>query len=464
MRRVCVLGLGYIGLPTAAMLAVHGFQVTGVDTDERVLKAVGARQFHTQEPGLAELVARALESGNLQTAPRPQPADAFVIAVPTPCAHGPQPAAALPRADLSYVAAATESIVPVLQGGNLVVLESTVPPGTTEGLLAAILAGSGLPVTGDGAGVMLAHCPERVLPGRILDELVRNDRIIGGIDRPSAERARELYASFAQGAILLTDATTAELVKLMENTYRDVNIALANEFALVAERVGVDIWEAIELANRHPRVSVLKPGPGVGGHCIAVDPWFIAQVAPEATPLIQTARRVNDRMPGHVVGLVKEAVAGVPGPVVACLGLAYKANVDDLRESPALEVVRQLRAEGMQVRTFDPLAGPVPGLESAHCRSLAEAVAGADCAVILTDHRELEALQPEALAAMRHRIVVDTRNALHSPEWQRPGSGRIALGAGRARAFSESGHCHPEQVLRALQRGERRPAKGPGYT
>ena len=431
MRQICVLGLGYIGLPTAAMLAVHGFQVTGVDTDALVLQAVRDGRFHGQEPGLAELVTRALRSGNLHPAPRPSPADAFVIAVPTPCSHGPQAGAGLPRADLSYVTAAAESIVPELRAGNLVVLESTVPPGTTAHLLAPILARSGLPVAGDGAGVMLAHCPERVLPGRILEELVGNDRIIGGIDRASAERARELYSSFAQGAILLTDATTAEMVKLMENTYRDVNIALANELALVAERVGIDIWEAIELANRHPRVSLLKPGPGVGGHCIAVDPWFIAQVAPDATPLIQLARRVNDGMPAHVVELVKQAVAGILAPVVACLGLAYKADVDDVRESPALEVVRQLRGQGIEVRTFDPHVGPVPGLEGAHCRSLSEAVAGADCAVILTDHRELQCLRPEELGAMRHPFVIDTRNALRGAAWPQ-GSRRIVVGSGRA--------------------------------
>lgn len=433
MKKVCVLGLGYIGLPTAAMLAVHGFEVTGVDIDEGVLAAVGARRFRGQEPGLAALVAQALESGNLQLAGRPQPADAFIIAVPTPCTHcTPRAeAASPPRADLSCVISAAESIVPALRPGSLVILESTVPPRTTVDILAPILAQSGLAV-GDGRGVLLAHCPERVLPGNILEELVHNDRVIGGVDRSSAERAQELYASFAEGAILLTDATTAEMVKLMENTYRDVNIALANEFALVAERVGIDVWEAIDLANRHPRVRVLKPGPGVGGHCIAVDPWFIAQMAPEVTPLIQTARRVNDAMPGHVVHLVKRAVAGIERPVVACLGLAYKADVDDVRESPALEVVRQLRAEGIEVRTFDPHVGCLPELEGTHCASLADAVSGADCAVILTDHRELQGLQPEQLAAMRRPVVVDTRRALRDAAWRRLGPRHIVVGTGRA--------------------------------
>jgi len=440
LKQVCVLGLGYIGLPTAAMLALHGFQVTGVDVDASVLQAIRQRRFRGQEPGLAALVGQALESGRLQLAGEPRPADAFVIAVPTPCTRPPQAhrsSAAPARADLSYVIAAAESLVPRLQPGSLVVLESTVPPRTTVDVLTPILARSGLAIGGSRGGVMVAHCPERVLPGNILHELVHDDRIIGGIDRPSAERARELYAPFAEGAVFLTDATTAEMVKLMENTYRDVNIALANEFALVAERIGIDIWEAIELANHHPRVRVLKPGPGVGGHCIAIDPWFIAQMAPDATPLIQTARRVNDSMPGHVVRLVKRAVAGIDKPVVACLGLAYKADVDDVRESPALEVVRRLQAEGIDVRAFDPHAGRVPGLEDAHCESLAEAIRGADCAVLLTDHRELSSLQPEQLAAMRHLLVIDTRNALRGAAWQQLGERRIAVGAGQHRLRGE---------------------------
>ncbi|MDI7275987.1 MAG: nucleotide sugar dehydrogenase, partial [Anaerolineae bacterium] len=328
MKRICVLGLGYVGLPTAAMLATHGNDIVGVDVSRRVLDTLNNGDVHIKEAGLRSLVRAALRSGNLRLADRPEPADAFIIAVPTPFVENPQP-----TADLASVISAAEAIVPYLEAGNLVILESTVPPRTTEEVLVPVLRRSGI------EDLLVAHCPERVLPGRILAELVGNDRVIGGVDRRSAEAARELYASFVEGEMLLTDATTAEMVKLMENTYRDVNIALANEFALVAEEVGIDVWEAIDLANRHPRVRILRPGPGVGGHCIAVDPWFVAEAAPDVTPLIQAARRVNDAMPAHVVDLVKRAVAGVEKPVIACLGLAYKADVDDVRESPALKVV-----------------------------------------------------------------------------------------------------------------------------
>ena len=443
------------------MFATHGFQVVGVDINERVVETLNKGEVHIHEPGLKTLVQAALKSGNLRVACEPEPADVFIIAVPTPLRKGSEEqrsegaegnAALHKKADLSYVIAAAESIVPHLRPGNLVVLESTVPPGTTVEVLVPILERSGLRVSREaeemrstGAGeqrsegdfssapqhlctsaLYVAHCPERVLPGRILEELVRNDRVIGGVDRASAEMAKALYASFVEGEIFLTDATTAELVKLMENTYRDVNIALANEFALVAERLGINVWEAIELANRHPRVNILKPGPGVGGHCIAVDPWFIVQVAPEVTPLIQTARRVNDSMPAHVVELVKRALdeqksKGAEGqkggdennsaPLypcssarIACLGLAYKADVDDTRESPAIKVVELLRAEGFEVRAYDPHVpmGTVPE----QVDSLEAALNGADVVVILTDHVEFRELE------LLGYVVVDTRNVI----------------------------------------------------
>jgi UDP-N-acetyl-D-mannosaminuronic acid dehydrogenase len=441
------------------MFATHGFQVVGVDVNERVVETLNNGEVHIYEPGLGTLVQAALKSGNLRVASEPEPADVFIIAVPTPLS----PVAGLssPKADLSHVIAAAESIVPYLRPGNLVIVESTVPPRTTVEVLVPILERSGLQIAGEKESktgdrrpktedesrssvsslpspvpsppspvLYLAHCPERVLPGRILEELVHNNRVIGGVDRTSAEMAKALYASFVEGEIFLTDATTAEMVKLMENTYRDVNIALANEFALVAEQLGINVWEAIELANRHPRVNILKPGPGVGGHCIAVDPWFIVQAAPEVTPLIQTARRVNDGMPAHVVELVKRALAEhktgdrgqetadkLPSPVshprsahVACLGLAYKADVDDIRESPAIKVAELLRAEGFQVRAYDPHVpmGRVPE----QVGSLEAALDGADVVVILTDHTEFRELE------LRGYVVVDTRNVLdaHSQE------------------------------------------------
>jgi UDP-N-acetyl-D-mannosaminuronic acid dehydrogenase len=427
------------------MFATHGFQVVGVDINERVVKTLHNGEVHIHEPGLKTLVQAALKSGNLSVASKPESADVFIIAVPTPLrggtgeqgSKGAEGNVALQKkADLSYVIAAAESIVPYLRPGNLVVLESTVPPRTTVEVLVPILERSGLQVSRDAEDhspqhlgtsaplLYVAHCPERVLPGRILEELVHNDRVIGGVDRTSAEMAKALYASFVEGEIFLTDATTAEMVKLMENTYRDVNIALANEFALVAEQLGINVWEAIELANRHPRVNILKPGPGVGGHCIAVDPWFIVQAAPEVTPLIQTARRVNDSMPLHVVELVKRALAEhktgdrgqetadkLPSPVsrpqsarIACLGLAYKADVDDTRESPAIKVVELLRAEGFEVQAYDPHVpmGRVPE----QVDSLEAALDGADVVVILTDHTEFRELE------LRGYVVVDTRNVL----------------------------------------------------
>lgn len=417
MKRLCVLGLGYIGLPTAAMFATHGFEVIGVDINDRIVDVLNYGDVHIQEPGLKTVVQAAVKSGNLRVTQRLEPADVFLITVPTPLVHAKDGCEeqAGPVADLSFVRSAAESIVPCLRAGNLVVLESTVPPRTTEDVLVPILARSGHTIAGidgnDGVDrVLVAHCPERVLPGRILEELVRNDRVIGGMDAASSDAARRLYASFVEGQILSTDATTAEMVKLMENTYRDVNIALANEFALVAEKIGIDVWKAIELANRHPRVRILKPGPGVGGHCIAVDPWFIAEAAPEVTHLVQTARRVNDGMPTHVVELVKQAAQGIENPVVACLGLAYKAGVDDVRESPAVTVVSLLRSAGIDVRSYDPrvrnrvVEGQVDSLE--------QALRDANIAVILTDHDEICGLSALDVWSYDCRVVIDTRHCL----------------------------------------------------
>jgi UDP-N-acetyl-D-mannosaminuronic acid dehydrogenase len=327
MATICVLGLGYVGLPTAAMFAVAGHTVVGVDPSPRVQSALKNGRLHLKEPDLDALVGHALHSGRLRVATEPERADAFVIAVPTPL----EPTSRL--ADLSYVQQAARDIVPHLQRGNLVVLESTVPPRTTCDVLAPILAASGLQ---PGRDLCLAHCPERVLPGRILLELVENDRLVGGLTPACAERAAHLYASFVKGSIVRTDATTAEMAKVMENTYRDVNVALANEFARIADRLGVDVHEAIRLANRHPRVNVLRPGPGVGGHCVALDPWFLVQAAPDEAQLIRTAREVNDSQPARV--LQHLARLAQPPAAVALLGVTYKADVDDIRESPALVV------------------------------------------------------------------------------------------------------------------------------
>lgn len=420
-QSLCVLGMGYIGLPTASTFATNGLRVVGVDVNRRIVDVLRNGEVHIQEPGLRTLVQAAFASGNLRVAEAPEAADAFVIAVPTPILDD-------KRADLRAVRAAAEAITPHLQSGNLVVLESTSPPRTTVDLLAPILETSGLQA---GSDFFLAYSPERVLPGQILRELVENARVIGGVNRASAEAGRELYSTFVRGEIVLTDATTAEMVKLMENTFRDVNIAVANEFARLAEHLGVDVWEAIALANRHPRVSVLRPGPGVGGHCISVDPWFLVEAAPEATPLIQAARGVNDSQPGRVVDRIDRALGGLKGRMIAVLGLAYKADVDDLRESPAVEVAARLAAAGAEVRTFEPHAPAttVPG--GIVAASLETALDRADAAVLLVDHRAFTLFSP-ALAGekMRGRFVFDGRGVLRRPEWEAAGFHVEVLGVG----------------------------------
>ena len=419
---ICVLGLGYIGLPTASTFANSGLKVTGVDVNQRVVAGLRNGELHIEEPGLRTLVQAALASGNLRIAGQPEPADAFLIAVPTPV---------LPdkRADLSAVLAAAESIVPHLRRTNLVVLESTSPPRTTVDVIVPILERSGLRA---GADFHLAYSPERVLPGQILRELVENARVIGGIDRASAEAGRELYAAFVRGEIVLTDATTAEMVKLMENTYRDVNIAAANEFSRLADRFGVDVWEAIAIANRHPRVDILRPGPGVGGHCISVDPWFLVEAAPEITPLIRQARMVNDSQPAHAVRLIVTALGGLRGRTIAALGLAYKPDVDDLRESPAIEVARLLAEGGARVASFEPfaLAARVPGCTPAD--SLDAALRQAEAVVLLVDHRAFVELDPVSVAkAMTGRVAIDTRGRWDRRRWTAAGFEVHVLGAGK---------------------------------
>src|SRR4030081_1585918 len=344
---ICLLGLGYIGLPTGSMFALAGKTVVGVDPSPRVQAALRSGLASIDEPELQTLVTAAINSGRLRVQTRPEQADAFIIAVPTPLDPTTN------RADLTFVRQAARDIVPFLRRGNLVVLESTVPPGTTRDVLAPILAQSGFQ---PGKDICVAHCPERVLPGRILVELEQNDRLAGGLTPACADRAAELYTAFVKGTIMRTDATAAEMVKVMENTFRDVNVALANEFALIAERIGVDVWEAIRLANHHPRVNVLRPGPGVGGHCIAVDPWFLVAAAPDDPRLIRAARGGHDAMPEHVVARL-ELLAPPPAPI-ALLGVTYKAEVDDVRESPAVRVAELAVERGFDVGVCDPHVSP----------------------------------------------------------------------------------------------------------
>jgi UDP-N-acetyl-D-mannosaminuronic acid dehydrogenase len=417
-----VFGLGYIGLPTASTFATHGLSVVGVDVNTQVINTLQTGGLHIHEPGLRTLVQAAIGSGNLKISEQAEPADAFIIAVPTPFDED-------KRADLRFVTAAAEAIVPHLCPGNLVILESTSPPRTTVDLVAPILQRSGL---NPGTDFYLAYSPERVLPGQILRELIENARVIGGVDRLSAEAGRELYQVFVRGEIILTDATTAEMVKLMENTYRDTNIAIANEFARLADRFGIDVWEAIDIANRHPRVNILRPGPGVGGHCISVDPWFLVQAAPDLAGLVRASRLVNDGQPHYVFNLVQRAAGKLEGCRIAALGLAYKPDVDDLRESPAIEIVRLLAEAGAKVAVYEPYK-PDAQLAGIHAVTrLEDALQDADLVLLLVAHRPLKELRPDQAASlMRGRMAVDAVNGWDAPSWQREGFTLYRLGVGR---------------------------------
>jgi len=412
--RVCVVGLGYIGLPTAGVLATRGFSVLGVDVSAEVVETISQGSVHFHEPDLDVLVRSGVNSGRLTASLEPAPADIFILAVPTPIATD-------HAADLSHVEAATRAIAPHLAPGNLVILESTSPVGSTErvagwlGDLRPDLAIAGRSdttplLTSSPEQVYVAHCPERVLPAQILKELIENDRIIGGLDRPSAERTREFYEAFVNGRLFLTNARTAEMCKLAENAFRDVNIAYANELSLVCDDLGIDVWELIELANRHPRVHILQPGPGVGGHCIAVDPWFIVDSAPEHARLIRAAREVNDAKPLHVVAKIKAHAARFNQPVIACLGLAFKANVDDLRESPAVGIVKRLADEGVgTILAVEPHLRELPpelAARNVRMASLSQALEEADVVVLLVDHRAFASVSREVLL---EKVVVDTR-------------------------------------------------------
>ena len=420
MRKVCVLGLGYIGLPTASMFATHGLEVLGVDVNQTVISTLNGGDIHIEEPGLKTVVQAAIKSGGLRVATEPELADAFIIAVPTPIN-------ADKTADMRFVVSATEAIVPYLRQGNLVILESTSPPRATEDVVRPILEQSGLKA---GQDFLLAYSPERVLPGQILRELVENSRVIGGIDAASAEAGRDLYATFVQGEIVLTDATTAEMVKLMENTYRDINIAIANEFARLADRFGVNVWEAIAIANRHPRVEILQPGPGVGGHCISVDPWFFVESAPDIAALIHQARMVNDGQPAYVVARLRETFGDLRGKTFAALGVTYKPDVDDIRESPAVEIVHLLREAGAEVRVFDPYVKQNGDLDGLLADSVEAAATGAEGLLLLVQHREFLKLDIAQLArVMQQPFVFDARNVLDHQAWRAAGFEVLLLGA-----------------------------------
>jgi UDP-N-acetyl-D-mannosaminuronic acid dehydrogenase len=396
VESICVLGLGYIGLPTAAIFASRGYRVRGVDTRPTVVDTINAGQAHFIEPELDLLVQAAVETGRLQAHSEPAEADAFILCVPTPLTPERLP-------DLQFVWQATDQIVPFLRPGDLVVLESTSPPGTTEEIARRIQEKTGL-TTGQ---VHFAHAPERVLPGHILREVVENDRVIGGLDAGATEACVMLYQSFAEGRIHRADAKMAEATKLVENAYRDVNIAFANEISMLANELGIDPSDLIALANHHPRVNILQPGAGVGGHCIAIDPWFLVSSAPSSSQLIRTAREVNDRKPHWVLARILEQAERLEEPRIACLGLTYKADVDDLRESPAVTIVRWLlERDSGRVSVVEPHLDTHP--EFALC-GLDEALEDADIVVVLVAHREFRELSPERLEG---KVVVDVCGAL----------------------------------------------------
>lgn len=405
---VSVIGLGYIGLPTAAVIAARGVKVIGVDMSPDVVNVINSGGIHIVEPELDLIVHAAVSTNMLRATTQPESAEAFLIAVPTPFKEGREP-------DLSYIRAAADAIAPVLEKGNLIILESTSPVGATEKLarwLADARPDLSFPhEAGDDADINVAYCPERVLPGCVVKELVENDRVIGGITTRCAERARDLYKIFVEGECILTDSRTAELCKLTENAFRDVNIAFANELSLICDRLGIDVWEVIRLANRHPRVNILNPGPGVGGHCIAVDPWFIVSSAPEEARLIRMAREVNDAKPDYVVEKVLQ-VSGAKGhPTIACLGLAFKANIDDLRESPAVTVVSRL-AKSIEGRLLvvephvEMLPDVLAGFSNIEFSTLEMALEQAEIVVLLVDHDYFKGIDPSQISG---KTVIDTR-------------------------------------------------------
>ncbi|UII55686.1 nucleotide sugar dehydrogenase [Cytobacillus spongiae] len=399
MKKICVIGLGYIGLPTSAIFAKAGYEVVGMDVSERVVESLNKGEVHIEEVGLPELVKEVVEAGKLRGSTTPEEADVFIIAVPTPIHED-------FTANIDYVVSATKSIVPYLKKGNVVIVESTIPPRTMDDVVAPILMENGFDTQND---IYLAHCPERVLPGRILIELIENTRIVGGTTPVAAKKAGDVYRAVVTGDVIETEALTAEMSKLMENTFRDVNIALANELAKISQKLGVNAHAVIELANKHPRVNIHQPGPGVGGHCLAVDPYFIVEKAQAESPLIQESRRINNSMPDFVVEQIEKLTVQVAKPKIAVFGLTYKGNIDDVRESPAIEIYEKLAHNPrFEVHAYDPHVQneQVPFELS----SFEEAVKGAHVVAILADHNEFKQLTADDFSSMASPVVFDTKN------------------------------------------------------
>lgn len=399
MKKLCVIGLGYIGLPTSAMFALSGHKVIGVDVSEHIVETLNNGLVHIEEPGLDKVVSMMVKSGNIVAQTTPEAADAFIIAVPTP--H-----TADNKCDLSYVVSATRAIIPYLEKGNVVIIESTIAPRTTVDVVMPLIEEAGFVI---GKDIFLSHCPERVLPGKIMEELVENNRLVGGCTTLCAEKAAELYRSFVKGEIIISDSKTAEMSKLMENTFRDVNIALANELVKVCMDLEINALDVISMANKHPRVNIHQPGPGVGGHCLAVDPYFIVEKAPDKANIIALSRETNNSMPKFVLDQVTELTQGIAKPVISVFGITYKGNIDDMRESPAMEIIELLNEQGFNVKVHDPHVVT----EELVLLDAKEAVKESDLILILADHDEFKDMNYEELAKLMNTAqVLDTKNIL----------------------------------------------------
>lgn len=419
--KICVIGLGYIGLPTAAMFSNSGCEVIGVDTKPDVVDILNRGEIHIEEPGLTEMIEAAVHNRSFQASLTPEQSDVYIIAVPTPNMND-----QYMSCDLSYVLEACRSIVPYLEKGNTIVVESTIAPRSMDDYVKPLFEERGFSV---GEDIFLAHCPERVLPGQILKELVHNNRIIGGITKSCSEAAANVYSIFVKGEIIRTDAKTAEMSKCMENTYRDVNIALANELAKVCNDLQINVLDVIQMANKHPRVNIHSPGPGVGGHCLAVDPYFIYAKSPEYAKMIKLARDTNNSMPQYVADLSKNLVTSINNPKIAAFGVTYKGNVDDMRQSPAMEVIQILKNEGYQLQIHDPHVSHEDFVE------FDEAVQDADLLLVLTDHNEFKEMDHRIIAGlMRRPMLLDTKNIVKPQS----GSGLEVINFGNVSKYSRS--------------------------
>ena len=418
--KICVVGLGYIGLPTSAMFASHDCEVVGVDVTQSVVDTLNAGNIHIEEPGLGEVIKEVVANGKFRASMTPEEADAFILAVPTPNLDD-----EFKSCDLTYVISAAKSILPYLKKGNTVIVESTIAPRSTNDFVKPVFEAAGFTI---GEDLYLAHCPERVLPGQILHELKYNNRIVGGITPACTEHAAAVYGIFVEGELIKTEAKTAELSKCMENTFRDVNIALANELAKVCYKLDINCLDVIAMANKHPRVNIHQPGPGVGGHCLAIDPYFICAKAPEEAKIIRLARDTNTSMPEFVVEKTKMLIDGIENPKIAAFGVTYKGNVDDVRESPSMEIVEMLQHEGYNIAVYDP------HVNNPEYVDLDTAVTDADIIVVLTDHNEYKNMDLAAIAKkMKHSVLFDTRNIVYGAE----GTGLTVVNYGNLYQFKK---------------------------